>query len=99
MNRFDRWIESRTRAAAHRASRRGFLTALATALVGGAALPLLPVARAATDSSRQPGPDESKLRGDVADPTSCNLLALLWHRRLPPTCCGGSGRPVRPARR
>jgi len=90
MNRFDRWIESRTRAAAHRASRRGFLTALATTLVGGATLPLLPVARGATDSSRQPGPDESKLRGDVADPTSCNYWRYCGIDGFLSTCCGGS---------
>ena len=90
MNRFDRWIESRARDAAHRASRRGFLAALGTALVGGASLPLLPVARGQTESARQPGPDESKLRGDIADPTSCNYWRYCGIDGFLSTCCGGS---------
>src|SRR5262245_3610633 len=89
MSRFDDWIESRTRAAAHRASRRGFLSALGGALFGGAvAVPLLPVARA--QSARQPGPDESKLSGEAADPTSCNYWRYCGIDGFLSACCGGT---------
>ena len=90
MSRFDDWIESRTRAAAHRASRRGFLSALGAALFGGAvAGPLLPVARGA-QPARQPGPDESKLSGEAADPTSCNYWRYCGIDGFISACCGGS---------
>ena len=90
MSRFDDWIESRTRDAAHRASRRGFLSALGAALFGGAAaIPLLPVARGA-ESARQPGPDESKLQGEQADPTSCNYWRYCGIDGFLSSCCGGT---------
>ncbi len=45
----DRLVERSARGVARRTSRRSFLTRLGTLLVGGAALPLLPVARAADE--------------------------------------------------
>jgi methylamine dehydrogenase light chain len=55
----ERFVERGTRDLAKRTSRRSFLTRLGTALVGGASLPLLPVARpAAGNPPRGPGPDE-----------------------------------------
>src|SRR5205823_5196991 len=58
----DRLCERATRALARRTSRRSFLTRLGTALAGTAALPLLPMARAATES-RPPVPDDAALHG------------------------------------
>src|SRR5262245_36276750 len=90
MSRFDDWIESRTRDAAHRASRRGFLSTIGAALFGGAlAVPLLPVARGA-ESARQPGPDESNLQGDQRDPTSCNYWRYCGIDGFLSSCCGGT---------
>ena len=45
-------LERSARRAARRISRRSFLARLGTALVGGAALPLLPVSRARADAGR-----------------------------------------------
>ena len=42
----DLWTERRARGIARGSSRRGWLKTLGAALVGGAVLPLLPVARA-----------------------------------------------------
>src|SRR5207247_11151534 len=60
----DRLCERATRALARRTSRRSFLTRLGTALAGTAALPLLPMARAATESP-PPVPGGPALAGDV----------------------------------
>jgi methylamine dehydrogenase light chain len=86
--RIDAWIESRSRGAAQRASRRGFLAALGGALFGAAALPLLPVARG-TEAGRLPGPDESKLRGAVADPQDCIYWRYCGIDGFICSCCGG----------
>src|SRR5262245_12617752 len=91
MSFFDDWIESHARGAAHRASRRGFLTGLGKALFGSAvALPLLPVARGAESSSRAPGPDESRITGAQADPTSCEYWRYCGIDGFLSTCCGGT---------
>ena len=87
--RMDAWIERRIRGVAHRASRRDFLAALTTSLFGAAALPLLPVARAA-ETARAPGPDESTLRGDVADPRHCDYWRYCAIDGFLCTCCGGT---------
>ena len=90
MSFFDEWIESRARGAAHRASRRGFLTGLGKALFGSAvALPLLPVARGA-EPARQPAPDESRITGAAADPTSCEYWRYCGIDGFLSTCCGGT---------
>ena len=89
MSRIDLWIESFARGVAHRGSRRGFLTVLGGVLFGSAGLPLLPVARAA-EPARQPGPDESKLKGAQADPTSCEYWRYCGVDGFLSACCGGS---------
>ena len=87
----DRFVERGTRDVARRTSRRSFLTRLGTALVGGASLPLLPVARAAEGNpARVPVPDDSKLTGDVGDPKSCNYWRHCAIDGFLCACCGGT---------
>jgi len=86
----DRMIERGTRAIARRTSRRSFLTRLGTGLVGVAALPLLPVARAADEAARVPVPDDTKLTGDVGDPASCHYWRHCAIDGFLCACCGGS---------
>ena len=90
----DRWLEDAARRVALRASRRGFLARLGTVLVGSAAFPLLPVARAASaresDPPRAPAPDESGLTGKLADPASCEYWRHCAIDGLLCSCCGGS---------
>src|SRR5438477_105859 len=74
---------------ARRTSRRSFLTRLGTALAGTAALPLLPVARAATDE-HPAVPDDTALHGEVGDPKSCNYWRHCAIDGFLCACCGGS---------
>ena len=86
----DRVVERGARGLARRTSRRSFLTRLGTALVGGASLPLLPVARAAEGPARVPVSDDSKLTGDFADPKSCNYWRHCAIDGFLCACCGGT---------
>ena len=86
----DRFVERGTRDLARRTSRRSFLTRLGTVLVGGASLPLLPVARAAENPARVPVPDDSKLTGDVGNPKSCNYWRHCAIDGFLCACCGGT---------
>src|SRR5262249_50472826 len=86
----DRVVERSARGLARRTSRRGFLSRLGTMLVGGAALPLLPVARAAEEPARVPVPDDAKLSGDVGDPKSCQYWRHCAIDGFLCSCCGGS---------
>ena len=64
MKLFDRLVEKTARQIAQCGSRRGFLKTLGVGLVGGASLPVLPVARAAEATP--------KLPQDEGDATSCD---------------------------
>ena len=86
----DRLVERSARGVARRTSRRSFLTRLGTLLVGGAALPLLPVARGAEESARVPVPDDKLLTGDVGDPKSCHYWRHCAIDGFLCACCGGS---------
>jgi methylamine dehydrogenase light chain len=88
--RVDRWLEGRARLLARQTSRRGFLARLAALVLGSAAFPLLPVARAGGGAPRAPAPDESGLAGKVGDPTSCEYWRHCAIDGLLCSCCGGT---------
>jgi methylamine dehydrogenase light chain len=85
----DRWLEARARGLARRTSRRGFLARVGAVLVGGAAFPLLPVARAGAEP-RVPAPREEGLEGAVGDPTSCEYWRHCAIDGFLCACCGGT---------
>ena len=83
----DRLVERALRQLARRTSRRSFLTRVGTLLVGTAALPLLPVARAL---DRTPAPDDTRLTGEVGDPKQCGYWRHCAIDGFLCGCCGGS---------
>ena len=87
MKWFDRWTERSTRNVAQKTSRRSFLTLVGGALVGTAAVPLLPVARGDTNNTL---PDESAMEGDQGNPQSCNYWRHCAIDGFPCSCCGGT---------
>ena len=89
MSRLDEWIESSARRLARRAGRRTFLARIGGLLVGAAALPLLPVARAAPERARVPAPKEN-IPGPKGDPTRCEYWRHCAIDGFLCACCGGS---------
>ena len=89
-NGMDAVIERAARGIARRTSRRSFLARLGAALVGGMALPLLPVSRVSADTSRPAVPDESRLEGEAGDPTNCNYWRYCAIHGYLCACCGGA---------
>ena len=85
MSRLDQWFEGITRESARRTSRRSWVSRLGAVLVGGAAVPLLPVARAA---ERAASPDG--IAGAEGDPTRCEYWRHCAIDGFLCTCCGGS---------
>ncbi len=85
----DRLVEGTARQLARRTSRRNVLARVGTALVGGALIPLLPVARAA-EEPRPSVPDDSQLSGEAGDPKSCNYWRHCAIDGFLCSCCGGS---------
>lgn len=83
MKLFDHLLEKRTRELAQRSSRRGLLKSLGGLLVGGAAIPLLPVARAADDEAPARPVEEG-------DPGSCDYWRYCAIDGFLCGCCGGS---------
>ena len=86
----DRMVEGGARALARRTSRRSALARLGGALVGVAAFPLLPVARARGDEARVTAPTDDGLAGDAGDPTSCHYWRHCAIDGFLCACCGGS---------
>jgi len=87
MNWLDNWTTQRTRAVARQTSRRTFLSRLGVTLAGGAAIPLLPVARAnaaEATTSRAPQPQEQ------GDPLACEYWRYCALDGFLCGCCGGS---------
>jgi methylamine dehydrogenase light chain len=87
-----RWLdcvaESSTRVVARHTSRRGFLGSLGALLIGAAgSLPLLPVARGATQGGAQP---EAAKPDNSQDPTSCEYWRHCAIDGYLCGCCGGS---------
>jgi methylamine dehydrogenase light chain len=90
MKSIDRYSELWARHVARRTSRRGFFGRVGVAVIGVAAVPLLPVARTNASGSKAPGPDEKALEGAVADPTSCEYWRHCAIDGFLCACCGGS---------
>ena len=84
MNWLDKLMEGSARRVAQRSSRRGLLRGLGSALVGTAALPLLPVARASA-ADAAPG-----MPADPGDPASCDYWRYCSIDGFLCSCCGGS---------
>ena len=80
MKFLDKWFEQGTRDLAQRSSRRGMLKGLGSLLVGGAAIPLLPVARA--QGAERPL--------EEGDPGSCDYWRYCAIDGFLCSCCGGS---------
>jgi methylamine dehydrogenase light chain len=89
MNAIDRWVAGLTRGVARRSSRRSFLARVATLLVGGAAVPLLPVARA-HGAARAPAPGEPDAATPKGDPGDCEYWRHCAIDGFLCGCCGGS---------
>jgi len=89
MSRFDGGVERLAREAARRLGRRTFLARLGALLAGGAAVPLLPVARASAGGARVPGPSED-VEGPEGDPARCEYWRHCAIDGSLCACCGGS---------
>ena len=95
MKRIDGIFSDAARALARRTSRRGFLGRLGAALLGGAALPLLPVVRAGANP-RAPAPGEPSPDSEVGDPQQCGYWRYCAMDGFLAACCGGSHRSCPP---
>ena len=89
MNRVDRWFARASRRLARRTSRRSFLTRFGAVLVGGVALPLLPVARGSSQA-RAAAPGEPDPATPVGDPSSCDYWRHCAIDGFLSSCCGGT---------
>lgn len=81
MRWLDKLSELSARNIARRTSRRHLLAGVSSLLVGGAALPLLPVARGASGTGEPEDP---------GDPTSCDYWRYCAVDGFLCSCCGGS---------
>jgi len=96
----DRWMESTSRDIAQHSSRRSFVTRVGSSLVGMAAIPLLPVARAEGEPPAGAAADAPALKpetgtgqsvaADPGDPTSCDYWRYCAMDGFMCSCCGGS---------
>jgi methylamine dehydrogenase light chain len=91
MNWLDTIAQKTTRSVARRSSRRGFLAGISTLLLGAAALPLLPVARASSahGDNRVPGQSTGNPE-DPGDPTQCDYWRYCAIDGFLCSCCGGT---------
>jgi len=92
MSAIDRWTERLTREMARSTGRRSLLAKLGALLAGGAAVPLLPVARglaAGAPIRNQAGPDPG-LDGPEGDPSKCEYWRHCSIDGFLCSCCGGS---------
>ena len=85
MNPADTWFARAAVSLARRTSRRSFLTRLGALLVGGAGLPLLPVARARAAAPGEPDPGTP-----VGDPNDCAYWRYCAIDGFLSSCCGGT---------
>ena len=84
----DALIERYARRLARRSDRRSFLARLGAWIVGGAAIPLLPIARGFAAPSPHPAPEE--IAGPQGDPTRCDYWRHCAIDGFLCECCGGS---------
>jgi len=92
MSKLDKLTERFARRLAHKTSRRSLFTKLGAVMVGTAALPLLPVARAAAQHGASGGggrTDTGSLQ-DPGDPSSCDYWRYCAIDGFLCECCGGS---------
>lgn len=82
MNWLDKLAERSARKVAQQSSRRGLLKSLGTLLVGSAAVPLLPVARAEQPNTGTPQ--------ETGDPGSCDYWRYCAIDGFLCSCCGGT---------
>ncbi len=90
----ERWVRN----IASHTSRRSFLSKMGGLLAGGAALPLLPVGRAAAETVSSPGDPNSGIAGpqstgnpqDPGDPTKCDYWRYCAIDGSLCSCYGGS---------
>ena len=82
MKFFDQFFEKTARGVAQKSSRRGILKALGGGIVGGAMIPLLPVARAAEATPKAPQ--------DEGDASSCDYWRYCAIDGFLCECCGGT---------
>lgn len=99
MKWLDKLTENSSRELARKTSRRNVLSNLSTLLLGGAAIPLLPVARAADGGGNgYPGVGEQTTGNpaDPGDPTSCDYWRYCAIDGYLCSCCGGSANACPP---
>lgn len=82
MKLLDHFFEKSARRIAQKSNRRGLLKSLGGGLVGGAFLPLLPVARASEGAPKAPQ--------DSGDATSCDYWRYCAVDGFLCECCGGT---------
>ncbi len=95
MSAIDRLVSDASRRLARSTSRRGFLGRLGGLLLGGAAVPLLPVARAAAQG-REPAPGEPDPETPEGDPNHCDYWRYCGVDGFLASCCGGTHRSCPP---
>jgi len=94
MTTLDRWFTRAARELARNSSRRGFLARVAAVLIGGSALPLLPIARG--QSARLSAPGEPPADTPQGDPGNCEYWRHCAIDGFLCGCCGGSQRSCPP---
>ncbi|KJY82784.1 methylamine dehydrogenase [Vibrio galatheae] len=87
MSFFDKFFEKSVRSAAQTSDRRGAMKKLGGLLVGGASIPLLPVARAS---------EKPAVPTETGDPSSCDYWRYCAIDGFLCDCCGGSANSCPP---
>ncbi len=91
MDWFDKVTQQTARNIAHHTSRRSFFAKFGGFLLGTAALPLLPVARASTGGGESRVPAQSTGNPqDPGDPTQCDYWRYCAVDGYLCSCCGGT---------
>ena len=94
MSRLDSWFARAARELARSTSRRSFLARLGGLLAGVAAVPLLPVARAA--ATREAAPGEPDPATPAGNPDDCEYWRYCAIDGFLASCCGGTHRSCPP---